>query len=143
VPLAVAAAPAPAPLAGPPAEVEAPAAKARRLGAAAEKKYERGDFSGAVAEFRRSLAAQPTPVGFVGLARALYDSNQTAEALRALESAQKLDPGYASSWLLLGEIRQGEGKVAQAKAAYQRFLQLQPTGEQARAVREIIAKQLP
>ena len=32
--------------------------------------------------------------------------------------------------------------MAQARAAYQRFLQLQPTGEQARAVREILAKQL-
>ncbi len=120
----------------------APAEKAQKLIASAEKRYERGDFAGAVAEFRRSLAAKVTPSGLVGLARALYDSNQTAEALKVLEGAQKADPKYAPTFLLLGEIQQGEGKLAQAKASYQRFLQLQPTGEQARAVREIIAKQL-
>jgi tetratricopeptide (TPR) repeat protein len=108
----------------------------------AEKKYEGGDFAGAAAEYRRSLAARATPAGLVGLGRALYDSNQSAEALKALESAQALDPKYAPTYLLLGEIRQGEGKRAQAKTAYQRFLQLQPTGDQAHAVREIIAGQL-
>jgi CheY-like chemotaxis protein len=125
-----------------PAAPAAPAEKAQKLIASAEKKYERGDFAGAVAEFRRSLAAKVTPAGLVGLARALYDSNQTAEALKVLEGAQKADPKYAPTYLLLGEIQQGEGRLAQAKASYQRFLQLQPTGEQARAVREIIAKQL-
>jgi hypothetical protein len=120
----------------------AQAAQAQRLIASAEKRYERGDFAGATAEFRRSLAAKATPPGFVGLARALYDSNQTAEALKVLESAQRLDPRYAPTFLLLGEIQQGEGRVVPARAAYQRFLQLQPTGEQARAVREILAKQL-
>jgi CheY-like chemotaxis protein len=134
--------PAAPPLPAAPVDPEPPALRAQRLSATAERRYERGDFTGAVAEFRRSLAAQATPTGYVGLARALYDSNQTAEALRALDSAQKLDPGYAPTWLLLGEIRQGEGKVAQARTAYQRFLQLQPKGEQARAVREILAKQL-
>jgi hypothetical protein len=139
------AAPAAPVLPAPPRRGVDPAAqadRAQKLTASAERKYERGDFAGAVAEFRRSLAARPTPSGLVGLARALYDSNQTAEALKVLESAQKLDPRYAPTYLLLGEIQQGEGKVAQAKTAYQRFLQLQPTGEQARAVREIIAKQL-
>jgi hypothetical protein len=126
----------------PPPETAAQAEKAHALVASAERKYEKGDFPAAVAEYRRSLAATPTPSGFVGLGRALYDSNQSAEALKMLEAAQKLDPTYAPSWLLLGEIQQGEGKVAQARAAYQRFLQLQPAGEQARAVREILAKQL-
>jgi CheY-like chemotaxis protein len=129
---------APRPVVDPTAAAE----KAQKLVASAEKRYERGDFAGAVAEFRRSLAVKATPAGLVGLARALYDSNQTAEALKVLETAQKVDPKYAPAYLLLGEILQGEGKVSQAKASYQRFLQLQPTGEQARAVREIIAKQL-
>jgi CheY-like chemotaxis protein len=145
-PAAPAPTPAAAPVTPPPprpaVDPAAQAERAQRLTAAAEKRYERGDFTGAVADFRRSLAVKATPSGFVGLGRALYDSNQTAEALRALESAQRLDPQYAPGWLLLGEIQQGEGKVAQARAAYTRFLQLQPTGEQARAVREIIAKQL-
>ncbi len=126
----------------PPPDPAVQAERAQRLVASADKKYEKGDFSGAVAEYRRSLGVKATPPGFVGLGRALYDSNQTAEAVKALEAAQRLDPGYAPSWLLLGEIHQGEGRVAPARAAYQRFLQLQPNGEQARAVREILARQL-
>ncbi len=126
----------------PPLEPATQAEKAQKLIASAEKRYEKGDFPAAMAEYRRSIAVKATPAGLVGLGRALYDSNQTAEALRTLEAAQKLDPKYAPSWLLLGEIQQGEGKVAPARAAYQRFLQLQPAGEQARAVREILAKQL-
>jgi CheY-like chemotaxis protein len=137
-PAAEPAAPRSAPTAAPASQAE----KAQRLIASAEKKYQKGDFPGAVAEFRRSLAVKATPPGMVGLARSLYDSNQTAEALQVLEAAQRLDPKYPPSWLLLGEIQQGEGKVAQARTAYQRFLFLQPTGEQARAVREILAKQL-
>jgi CheY-like chemotaxis protein len=134
--------PAPTPDKAPPTDPALQADRAQRLTAAAEKKYEKGDFPGAVAEYRRSLAVKATPAGFVGLGRALYDSNQTAEAIRVLEAAQKLDASYAPAWLLLGEIHQGEGRVAPARAAYQRFLQLQPNGEQARAVREILAKQL-
>jgi tetratricopeptide (TPR) repeat protein len=138
----VAVAPLPAPGPTPPPDPAAQAERAQRLVASAEKRYEKGDFAGAVAEYRRSLGAKPTPAGFVGLGRALYDSNQTAEAIKMLEASQKLDASYAPSWLLLGEIHQGEGRVAPARAAYQRFLQLQPAGEQARAVREILAKQL-
>jgi tetratricopeptide (TPR) repeat protein len=111
--------------------------------AAAEKRYEAGDFNGAVAEYRRSVALKPTAPGYVGLARALYDSNRSAEALAELDRSIRLDPKYAQSYLLLGEIHQGEGRAAPARTAYQRFLQLQPNGDQARAVREILAKQLP
>jgi Tfp pilus assembly protein PilF len=64
------------------------------------------------------------------------------EALRELDTAIQVDGRYAPAWLLLGEIEQGEGKLRQARAAYERFLQLSPNAEQAGAVREIIAKQL-
>ncbi|HET9554727.1 MAG TPA: tetratricopeptide repeat protein, partial [Anaeromyxobacteraceae bacterium] len=132
----------PPPTAQPAAPAVPPAVLAQRLLAAAEKRYETGDFAGAVGEYRRSLAAKPGAPGFVGLARALYDSNRSAEALQALDGALKLDGRYPAAWLLLGEIHQAEGRVPQARAAYERFLALQPGGEQAAAVRQILAKQL-
>jgi Tfp pilus assembly protein PilF len=55
--------------------------------------------------------------------------------------ATRVNPKYAPAYLLLGEIHQGEGRNAEAKSAYQTFLNLSPNGEQARAVREIL-KQL-
>ena len=141
-------APAPAPA---PTPARAPAAKPaskgsdadyRRLLASAERKYEIGRFPEAIAEYRRAVAIRPNGPALVGLARALYDSNQSAEALRTVETAIQTDGRYAPAWLLLGEIHQGDGRIRQARAAYERFLQLEPKGEQATAVREILAKQL-
>jgi cytochrome c-type biogenesis protein CcmH/NrfG len=113
----------------------------RRILASADRKYEAGRFLEAVEDYRRAVALRPTSPANVGLARALYDANQSAEALRTLEEAIAEDGRYAPAWLLLGEIKQASGKDAQARAAYQRFLQLAPDGDQARAVREILARQ--
>ncbi len=114
----------------------------RRTLAAAERKYEAGRFLEAIADYRRAVAIRSTGPAHVGLARALYDANRVPEALREVESAIQSDGRYAPAWLLLGEIHQGEGRNRAARAAYERFLQLQPRGEQSDAVREIIAKQL-
>jgi cytochrome c-type biogenesis protein CcmH/NrfG len=121
-----------------------PAARAAAFLASGERRYETGDFAGATSDFRRSLAARPGAPAFTGLARALYDANprNAAEALRLLDQAVKLDPRHAQAHLLLGVIHQDEGRKAQAKAAYERFLQLQPASPQAADVRQILAKQL-
>jgi tetratricopeptide (TPR) repeat protein len=110
--------------------------------AAAERKYEAGRFVESIADYRRALAVRATSPAHVGLARALYDANRAGEALREVEAAIAEDGRYAPAWLLLGEIHQGEGRMRPARAAYERFLQLAPRGEQADAVREILGKQL-
>ncbi|HEY6099560.1 MAG TPA: DUF4388 domain-containing protein [Anaeromyxobacter sp.] len=135
-------APAPERRAPPPAPKKPDDASYRRLLASAERKYESGRFLEAIGDYRRALAARSTGPAHVGLARALYDANRSAEAMRELEVGIQLDGRYAPGWLLLGEIHQGEGRNTQARAAYERFLQLEPKGERAQAVREIIAKQL-
>ncbi|BDG02600.1 response regulator [Anaeromyxobacter oryzae] len=141
-PAAATAGASPAAPAAPPPAPRHDDADARRLLAIAEKKYESGRFMDAIDDYRRALAIRQTAPGHVGLARALYDANRSRDALRELDRAVALDGGYAPAWLLLGEIHQGEGRAPQARAAYQRFLQLEPRSEQARAVREILAKQL-
>jgi CheY-like chemotaxis protein len=113
-----------------------------RLLASAERNYESGRFPEAVDGFRRAVALKPTAAANVGLARALYDGNRPKDALRALEAATTINRSYAPAYLLLGEIHQAESRKAEARAAYQRFLALQPTGDQAKAVREILARQL-
>jgi tetratricopeptide (TPR) repeat protein len=113
----------------------------RRLLTSAERKYETGRFPEAIAEYRRAVALKPSGPALVGLSRALYDANQASEALKVAERAVQTDGRYAPGWLLLGEIHQNDGRVKQASAAYERFLQLEPKGEQAKAVRAILAKQ--
>jgi tetratricopeptide (TPR) repeat protein len=114
----------------------------RRVLASAERKYEAGRFTEAIADYRRAVALRSTGPAHVGLARALYDANRSAEALREIETAIRTDGRYAPAWLLLGEIHQGAGRIPQARAAYERFLQLEPKGERARAVREILSRQM-
>ncbi|HSM92863.1 MAG TPA: tetratricopeptide repeat protein, partial [Anaeromyxobacteraceae bacterium] len=146
-------APAPAPAVKPAAAPKAPAPKPpapvrndddeqARLLASAERKYNGGNFLAAIADYRRAASIQPSAPAHVGLARALYDANKAGEALSELKAATRVDPKYAPAFLLLGEIHQGEGRNAEARAAYQTFLTLSPSGEQARAVREILSKQL-
>jgi CheY-like chemotaxis protein len=141
-PAPAAAPPAAEPAAAPPAPRKPDDAEYRRLLASAERKYESGRFVDAIGDFRHALAIRSTGPGHVGLARALYDANRSGDALREVETAIQIDGRYPPAWLLLGEIHQGEGRNKQARAAYERFLQLEPKGEQAQAVREIIAKQL-
>ena len=82
-----------------------------------------------------------TPPALVGLARALYDANGATEALKTVEEAIQEDGRYAPAWLLLGEIQHDKGRTARSRAAYERYLQLEPTGDTARAVRDILGKQ--
>jgi len=124
----------------PPVAVNTDEEQARLL-AVAERKYNSGNFLAAIGDYRRAAAIQPSAPAHVGLARALYDANRSAEALSELKVATRVSARYAPAYLLLGEIHQGEGRNGEARAAYQTFLALSPNGEQARAVREIL-KQL-
>jgi Tetratricopeptide repeat len=124
----------------PPARPRDPEAQLKRLLAAGERHYESGSFTAAIEEFSRAVSIRPSAPALVGLARALYDANRSREALAELERAVVLDPRYAPAHLLLGEIHQGDGRTKQARADYERFLALEPDGEQARAVRAILAR---
>ncbi|HSN92719.1 MAG TPA: tetratricopeptide repeat protein, partial [Anaeromyxobacteraceae bacterium] len=131
--------PSPAPPARPP---PSPDEAYREALASAERKYEAGNFPAAIADFRKAAAIRETGPSLVGLARALYDANRPLEARASLERSVAVEPAYAAAYLLLGTIHQEEGRNAEARAAYERFLELEPRGEQARVVREILAKQL-
>ena len=117
-------------------------ASAASLLASAGRKYQAGRYNDAISEYRRAVALKSTAAAHTGYARALYDADRSEEALREAKAAIEEDARYAPAWLMLGEINQAQGRKAQARAAYERFLQLSPRGEEARAVREILSKQL-
>ncbi|MBK9516486.1 MAG: tetratricopeptide repeat protein [Anaeromyxobacter sp.] len=120
------------------------ATQAARLLASADRLYLASRFERAAAEYRRALAALPSAPAHVGLARALYDASpaNAAEALRSLDAALRLDARSAPAWLLRGVIHQGQGRSDAARAAYQRFLELSPTGREAAEVRQILEQPL-
>jgi CheY-like chemotaxis protein len=141
-PAPAATAPAPPPARPPAPPAPSPETAYREALAAADRKYEAGSFAAAVADYRRAVALRETGPSLVGLARALYDAERPVEAQRALERSVAVAPDYAPAYLLLGEIHQADGRNPEARSAYERFLELEPRGEQARVVREIVAKQL-
>lgn len=110
----------------------------RRAMASAERKYRAGNFSGAVADYRRAIAARKTSAALAGMGRALYDGNQAGPAQDALLRAIEIDRRNANAWLTLGEIYVGQDRIEEARHAYLRYLELEPNGRYARDVRSVL-----
>lgn len=61
-------------------------------------------------------------------------------AARRYEEATKWDPNLAEAFLRLGEARGKLGEEESARAAYKKFLKLEPDGKQAASVRKKLGK---
>lgn len=57
----------------------------------------------------------------------LITQHAVDEAARHMHIALQLDPGYANSWSNQGVVHLRQGKLAQARLAYRRALELEPT----------------
>ncbi len=57
----------------------------------------------------------------------LVTQHALEDAARHMHIALQLDPGYANSWSNLGVVQLRQGELAQARVAYQRALELEPT----------------
>jgi Tfp pilus assembly protein PilF len=75
----------------------------------------------------------------LALGDAYLEADKPRSALQPLESAARLDGQSGRAQLLLGTAYQSLGKNAQARAAFRRYLELEPQGEFARDVRLILA----
>jgi eukaryotic-like serine/threonine-protein kinase len=62
----------------------------------------------------------------------------TKGALGLLQKAKGVNPGYAPTWRVLGQVYRKLGDKAQAKAAFQRYLSLDPRASDAPQIREQI-----
>jgi hypothetical protein len=125
----------------PPAAVRTPAyAGAMSQG---EASYRSGDFPAAVASFRRAVAARETSEAQAALGRALSDAGRPEEALAALRRATVLDGSNGAAWLALGEVQLTRGDPASARAAYERYLAVDPSGRHAGEVRAVLERLRP
>jgi hypothetical protein len=127
-------------LAGRPAPTPpAPAASGSGGGFAreAERRFEMGDFPGAVAGFRRAVAAAPRNALYRNqLGWALFQSGDLAGAERELLETIRLDPRRAIAHANLGEVRRVRGDTDRAIASYRRFLELNTDARRERIARE-------
>jgi Flp pilus assembly protein TadD len=107
---------------------------------AGAERYRAGAFAAAASEYRRAVRARETGEALAALGRALYDDGRTAEAGAELRRAVAVGPGNADAWLALGEVLRARGEVAGARAAYERYLELDPGGRWAPDVRQALAR---
>jgi tetratricopeptide (TPR) repeat protein len=71
-------------------------------------------------------------------ARALLDRGAYGKALAAANKAAQARPDAADPYLVIGTVEQQNGRVAQATAAYKRYLALAPKGAYASEIRAIL-----
>jgi CheY-like chemotaxis protein len=72
------------------------------------------------------------------LAHALLNRGRRREALAAAELAVKLNQKWADPYAVIGTIHQDAGEMADARRAYQRYLELEPHGSYANELRAIV-----
>jgi len=112
----------------------------RRAFEAAERKARNSNVLGAVADYRKAILFQETSEAQAGLGRALYDASQPGAALEALKRAVQLDPANADAWMALGDVYLLDDKTREARAAYERYLGLQPGDARAPDVRAVLQR---
>lgn len=93
-------------------------------------------------QFRAVLGAAPKNAqARSGLAMALYNLAKDSAASHEAKEAIALDPSTARAHLVAGLIATNKHDISAAKSAYQRYLELAPTGEYAEEVRRFLKAQ--
>jgi tetratricopeptide (TPR) repeat protein len=103
-----------------------------------------GDKQGARQAFLRAIehyeavrqAKIATPDVLTDLGTMYFRSGQAERAVKAYEEAIAKDPRHRNAWMNLGIVkREGLGDQAGARQAWERFLEISPTGPDAERVR--------
>ena len=120
--------------------VTSPDESYRKAFESAERKAQSANFLGAVSDYRKALLFRETSEALAGLGRALFDASQPGPALDALKRAVQIDPNNAEAWVTLGEVYLLDDRTREARAAYERYLELRPDGRFAADVRAVLAR---
>jgi CheY-like chemotaxis protein len=88
----------------------------------------------------KAVAAKPdAPDVLVMLAHAELDKGNAPRSLTWAKKAIDVDPNIAEAYVFIGTAEQQAGRKEEAKAAYQKYLELAPTGKYAEDLKAILA----
>ena len=91
------------------------------------KQLQSSNFEGAIAEFKKSLAAVPGRIStLVNLSAALIQNKQFSEAEEVLKDLGDIDQHIADLWLNLGLISKGRGNLQKALNHFNKALEIDP-----------------
>lgn len=88
-----------------------------------------GWWKKAVEVYDRANAIEVESPVAVDAAVATFYSGDATSAIEAVTTVTEDDPGFAMAWLNLGQFNDGVGKTAEALAAYERYLEADPTNQ--------------
>ena len=117
-------------------ELEMASPRAIYLYEAARRAHRDDDLPAAIEDYRRALAANPNHArAQLGLAQALYEQGDLAEAITEFEKAHRLDEasardGLIAARLALGRQLEEDGRDEEAIVQYERLLALAPNDEE-------------
>jgi tetratricopeptide (TPR) repeat protein len=91
-----------------------------------------GNSEQAIAKFQQAAAQHPNAHVYSQIGMEYGKIGKYPEALDALSTAQRMDPGFAMTYYYLGNVHAIQGNQAQAVQDYQRVLMLDPSNAPAR-----------
>jgi hypothetical protein len=99
-----------------------------------------GRIQRAVTACRQATDAQPrSSEALTLLAEAEFTRGHTGVALKLATSATNANQNFADAYVIIGGVYQEKGKNAEARAAYEAYLSLQPKGKHAADLRAILS----
>jgi Flp pilus assembly protein TadD len=103
-----------------------------------------GEWTRAVDHYRAAAAAMPGhyPTLF-NLGRALQKAGQDEAAVAEYQNAVNADSAQPEAWLALGMVCERTDRAADARAAYERYLQLAPDSPERAKVEKRLAATPP
>jgi hypothetical protein len=98
-----------------------------------------GKLKHAVDSCRQATLADPHGAeALTLLAEAEFNRGHTGVALKLATDATNAMPGFADAYVIIGFVYQDKGKNAEARAAYEQYLALQPKGKHAADLKAIL-----
>ncbi len=85
----------------------------------------------AIAKFRQAAALHPTAHVYSQIGMAYGKQKKNAEAMEALQKAQKMDPSFAMTYVYMGGVYQNMGDLADALVNFKHALAIDPHNETA------------
>ena len=110
-----------------------------------------GDWELAIQQFQEALRLSPSDEHvqsnlstlYVNRAHQAYEQRDFAGAVERLEQAIELNPALAQAYVLLGKIEYDRQRLKEAKTAWERALELDPTQTQVTELLSQVTEELP
>jgi tetratricopeptide (TPR) repeat protein len=100
----------------------------------------RGRWGAARTACNAAQQARPdSPDVLTRLAEIALNRGQGRAAMRLASAALAADPAFADAYVIVGSVEQGANRNQEARAAYNRYLKLAPSGRYASDLRAILA----